>query len=121
HSPERSKLMNRILPVAALAAVIAVPATAALPAVSVPLGTVQQFVGRSDSLYVQTGGNWYRAEMASPCWQLEPDRNRLRIALGADGRFDSSSTVRVNNELCPIAFVTPSNGPPLPLLLNPDG
>jgi hypothetical protein len=118
---KRSKLMKRIFPVAALAALIAVPATASLPAVSVPLGHVQQFVGRTDTLYLQTRGNWYRAEMARPCWQLEPDTSRLRIALGSDGRFDGSSTIRANNEVCPVAFVTPSDGPPLALLLNPDG
>ena len=57
--------MNYKLPAAALlSALVAVPAIAS-PSTFVPLKTVEQFVGTSNTLYVQTRGNWYQANLAS--------------------------------------------------------
>jgi hypothetical protein len=81
---------------------------------------VQQFIGTTRTLYVETGGDWYRARLARSCFSL-PDADRIGIAMTATDLFDGSSTVIADGERCPVAYVTPSIGPPVELLLNPDG
>jgi hypothetical protein len=105
---------------ALLALAAAAPAAASVAPVSVPMRHVQAILGTPDNLYVKTHGNWYRAAMAQPCRSLDPDTNRVRIALGPDGRFDDTSTVIVHRQSCPVASVT-RDQPPLDLVLNPNG
>jgi hypothetical protein len=105
---------------ALVAALAAAPAIASVPTVAVPMRHIQQFVGTTQTLYVESRGNWYQAKMASPCWKL-PDANRVRVEMGANDRFDGTSTVIVRREVCPVASVTSTVGPPLQLLLNPNG
>ena len=113
--------MRRTLPLAILiAAIAAVPATAAEPPVSGRAGPIEQFVGTTRTLYFQTRGDWYEAHLAKSCFDL-PDANHVRIATGPDDRFDGSSTVVVHRESCPVAAVTRTDGPPDELLLNPNG
>jgi hypothetical protein len=113
--------MKLTLPIAIMIAVIgAVPAIAAAPAVSVPVGPIDQFVGTTRTLYFQTRGDWYEAHLAKSCFEL-PDVNHMRIATGPDQRFDGSSTVLVHRERCPVASVTRVDGPPQELLLNGEG
>lgn len=112
--------MNYKLSAAALlSALVAVPAVAA-PSTFVPLKRVEQFVGTSNTLYVQTRGNWYQANLAQPCEEL-PDADSVQIDMSPANGFGAASTIMVDGEQCTVSSVTPVDSPPLELLLNPNG
>jgi hypothetical protein len=116
-------MRDYLLPVAALFAA-AVPVLAAEPAqsapareeVRVPLArfTIRNFhpVG-DDVVYLEgTRHQWYRAELAPRCYELQ---SALHIAL--DTRFngdtlDNSSSLLVGRERCRIVSLTRADGPP---------
>lgn len=113
-----------LLPAAAALLAAAVPAFAAAPApsapateqVRIPLArfTIRNFhpVG-DDVVYLEgTRRQWYRAELAPRCYELQ---SALHIAL--DTRFngdtlDNSSSLIVGHERCRIISLTRAEGPP---------
>jgi hypothetical protein len=113
-----------LLPVTAALLAAAVPAFAAAPApgatareeVRIPLArfTIRNFHPVGDDVVFLEGPRrqWYRAELAPRCYELQ---SALRIAL--DTRFngdtlDNSSSLIVGHERCRIVSLTRSDGPP---------
>jgi hypothetical protein len=111
------------LPAIALAAALAAPAgarphrpVADAAEVRIPFpgrGGIFNFHAVSDHvLYIQDRHRrWYRAELVGPCFGLQH-----AIAIGYDTHgssvFDRFSHILVGSETCPIASLTPSEGPP---------
>ena len=113
-----------LLPAAAALLAAAVPAFAAGPAagapareeVRIPLArfTIRNFHPVGDDVVFLEGPRhqWYRAELAPRCYELQ---SALRIAL--DTRFngdtlDNSSSLIVGRERCRIVSLTRADGPP---------
>jgi len=104
------------------ASVLAAPAVAAPPAppagdeVSIPFarfGGIRNWEERGDDLlYLQDQHlRWYRVQLSGGCRELA-----FATAIGIDTRgspnFDRFSAIRVADELCNVASVTPSGPPP---------
>jgi len=113
-----------LLPVTAALLAAAVPAVAGPSApsapqpeqVRIPLAsfTIRGFHPDGDDVvYLEgTRRQWYRAELAPRCWELQ---SAIRIAL--DTRFngnmlDNSSSLIVGRERCRIVSLTRADGPP---------
>ena len=114
-----------LLPVTAALLAAAVPAMAqpapqkapALEQVRIPFatfGTIRSFrpVGDDVVYFESTHRRWYRAELATRCYELQ---SALRI--GFDTRFsgsslDNTSTLIVGRERCRIVSLTRADGPP---------
>lgn len=113
-----------LLPVTAAFLAAAVPAVAAEPVKSAPAREevripLAHFVIRGfhpdgdDVVYLEgTRRQWYRAELAPRCYELQ---SAIRIAL--DTRFngstlDNSSSLIVGHERCRIVSLTRADGPP---------
>jgi len=114
-----------LLPVTAALLAAAVPAVAqpapqkapALEQVRIPFatfGTIRNFrpVGDDVVYFESTHRRWYRAELATRCYELQ---SALRI--GFDTRFsgsslDNTSTLLVGRERCRIVSLTRADGPP---------
>lgn len=105
----------------AVAAAALVPASAIAKSpsgssASVPFvhfGGIQDWQADDENtLYVESqGGQWFRAEMAGPCFNL-PNALGLRIDTGGTDTFDAFSTVIVGHERCQVMNVTQVSGPP---------
>lgn len=114
-----------LLPVTAALLAAAVPALAqpapqrapAPEQVRIPFatfGTIRNFrpVGDDVVYFESTHRRWYRAELATRCYELQ---SALRI--GFDTRFsgsslDNTSTLIVGRERCRIVSLTRADGPP---------
>ena len=104
---------------AALAALALAPAEARPPRpaqASVPFvrfGGVSNWQANDENtLYVQSnGGQWYKADMAGPCYGLDTALG-IRIDTGGTDTFDNFSTVIVGHERCQVMSVTQVSGRP---------
>ncbi len=116
----------------ALSAFALSAALAAAPAIATPLppGGVQvpsarlvhirNFYAPSDStLYVRAQGqNWYKAELAKPCFGL-PTAERIKVNMKDGYTLDSNAIVQAHGERCQVASVYRVDGPDRHLLDKP--
>jgi hypothetical protein len=102
------------LAIAALAALAIAPAAASadsIPFVSMNGITNWTTVG-DDTLYLKARDDrWYRADLAGPCFGL-PTAFAIGVRTFGDDTFDSSSSIIVDGERCPVMSVTRVAGPP---------
>jgi hypothetical protein len=107
---------------AILATLAASPAVANRPAPGTPVASVhistvgnwRAFTDRA--LYIDAGHHqWYEANLASPCWGL-PDVQRVKLAMPVPNTFDTSSSVLVGHEQCPVTALFKVDRPPVPIM-----
>ncbi len=64
-----------------------------------------------DTLYLRSGGRWYRAELFGPCFDL-PWAHGIRVDTRGSSTFDRFSTLIVGRERCRLRSLVSSEPPP---------
>ncbi len=105
--------------VAALAASPSAAARATPPGAPVPfvhVTRVPNWIAYNDrELYIDAGRQWYEADVARPCWGLSY-ANRVKLAMPVPQTFDTSSSVLVGHERCPVTALFRVDRPFAPLM-----
>ena len=120
-------MIKTVLSAFALSAALAAAPALATPlppdGVQVPsanLVHIRNFYAPSDStLYVRAQGrNWYKAELAKPCFGL-PTAERIKVDMKNGYSLETGSIVQAHGERCQVASVYRVDGPDRPLLEKP--
>ena len=86
------------------------------PVPSVHVTKVPNWIAYNDrELYIDAGRQWYEADVARPCWGLSY-ANRVKLAMPVPGTFDTSSSVLVGHERCPVRALFRVDRPSAPLM-----
>ncbi|HYC96015.1 MAG TPA: DUF6491 family protein [Sphingomicrobium sp.] len=100
---------------AALVALAAMPTAASadsIPFVSMN-GIANWTAVGDDTVYLQARNDqWYRADLAGPCFGL-PTAFAIGVRTFGDDTFDDSSSIIVDGQRCPVMSVTMVQGPPV--------
>lgn len=108
---KQHRILASLLGIALLTgAAQAAPREASIPFVN--HGGIRDWTVAKGTLYIRgSHGNWYRAELMSPCTDL-PFAQRIGFETRGSDTFDKFSSIRVDGRSCQLKSLVASEPPP---------